>query len=150
MVVVLKRGGNAVVKQRTDGRGIYLYGCAGALKEGHKYDLLVEGIKTYKGLKEITHAYKLQDKGVVDSEKYILSEDRLLSNKLEQNEVLKDISGLYKNKFLYIEGKKFPLYFKKKKLTPPNGTRLKIDYAHLGYYKKIQIVIYSKKDFEIK
>ena len=150
VVVVLKRGRNAVVKQREEGRGIYLYGCAGTLKEGHMYDLLVEGIKTYKGLKEITHAYKLQDKGAVDREKYMLRGDGLLFNTLEQNEVLKDISGLYKNKFLYVEGKKFPLYFKKKKLTPPNGSRLKIHYAHLGYYKKIQIVIYSKKDFEIE
>ena len=149
VVVVLKRGRNAVVKQRVNGRGIYLYGCAEALKEGHKYDLLVEGIKTYKGLKEITHAYKLKDKGSTDREKYMLSIDSFVSTKMQQNEVLQNISGVYKNKFLYIEDKKIPIYFKKKKLTPPNGSRLKIHYAHLGYYKKIQIVIYSKKDFEI-
>ena len=39
--------------------------------------------------------------------------------------------------------------FKKKKPAPPNRSRLKIHYAHLGYYKKLQVVIYSKKDFEI-
>jgi endonuclease/exonuclease/phosphatase family metal-dependent hydrolase len=148
-VVVLKRGRNAVVKQSVNGRGIYLYGCAANLKEGHKYDLLVEGIKTYKGLKEITHAYKLQDKGMVDHEKYMLSADRFASQNVPQNEVVKEISGIYKNKFLYLKDKKIPIYFKKKNLTPPNGSRLKIHYAHLGYYKKLQIVIHNKKDFEI-
>jgi len=149
VVVVLKRGRNAIVKQRMEGRGIYLYGSAGPLKEGHKYDLLVEGIKTYKGLKEITHAYELKDKGVVDRERFMLNSDQFLSQNLQQNEVLKNISGIYKNRFLYLKEMKIPIYFKKKKLTPPNGSRLKIHYAHLGYYKKLQIVIYSKKDFEL-
>jgi len=118
VVVVLKRGRNAIVKQSMNGRGIYLYGCAGRLKEGHKYNLLVEGIKTYHGLKEITHAYILNDKGLVDSEKYMMNADRLASKRLSQNEVLKEISGIYKNNFLYLNEKKIPIYFKKKKLTP--------------------------------
>lgn len=149
IVVVFKRGSNAVVKQSEKGRGIYLYGCARTLKEGHKYDLLVEGIKTYKGLKEITHAYKLKEKGFVNLENYLLSAQDFSIQKTPQNEVLKGVSGIYKDTFFYMNGKKIPVYFKKKKLVPPNGSRLKIHYAHLGYYKKLQIVIYSKKDFEI-
>jgi hypothetical protein len=149
VVVVLKRGRNAVVKQHVDGRGIYLYGCAGRLEEGHKYDLLVEGIKTYHGLKEITHAYKLKDKGVVNGEKYIFTADTFARKKMVQNEVIKGISGIYKNRFLYLNDKKIPIYFKKKKLAPANGSHIKIHYAHLGYYKTLQVVIYSKKDFEI-
>ncbi len=149
VVVVFKRGHNAVVKQSVNGRGVYLYGCAGSLEEGHKYDLLVESIKTYHGLKEVTHAYKLKDKGVVNGEKYILAADAFIGKDIAQNEVIKEISGVYKNHFLYINGKKIPIYFKKKKLTPPNGSRLKIHYAHLGYYKKLQVVVYSKKDFEL-
>lgn len=149
VAVILKRGRNAVVKQRVDGRGIYLYGCADRLEEGHSYDLLIEGIKTYHGLKEITHAYSLKDKGLITREKYMLSHERFTSKKITQNEVLKDISGIYKNNFLYLKNKKIPIYFKKKKLTPANGSRLKIHYAHLGYYKKLQVVIYSKKDFEV-
>jgi len=38
---------------------------------------------------------------------------------------------------------------KRKKWLPKNGSRIKIHYAHLGYYKKLQIDIYSKKDFEV-
>lgn len=149
VIVVLKRGSNAVVKQRVNGRGIYLYGCADRLEEGHSYDLLIEGIQTYHGLKEITHAYRLKDKGAVNSEKYILSADIFSSKTMRQNEVIKGISGTYRDQFLFLDGKKIPIYFKKKKLTPANGSRLKIHYAHLGYYKDLQVVIYSKKDFEV-
>ena len=56
---------------------------------------------------------------------------------------------MYNNNFLYVNEKKVPVYFKKKKLAPENGSRLKIHYAHLGYYKKLQLVIYTKKDFEV-
>ena len=73
----------------------------------------------------------------------------ILANKLRQNEVLHNILGTYRNRFLYINGQKIPIYFKKKKLTPDNGSKLKIDYAHLGYYKKLQLVVYSKKDFTV-
>ena len=149
VVVVLKRGRNAVVKQSAGGRGVYLYGCAGTLKEGRKYDLLVEGIKTYNGLKEVTHAYKLKDKGPVRREKYTLAANALARKDTVQNEVIKEITGIYENRLLYVNGKKIPIYFKKKKLTPPNGSRLKIHYAHLGYYKALQVVIYSKKDFTV-
>ena len=61
--------------------------------------------------------------------------------------MIQNVTGVYRNKKFTIEGKEFPIYFKKKKDTPPNGAKLKIDYAHLGYYKKLQLVIYSKKDF---
>ena len=147
VVVVLKRGRNAVIKQRPKGRGIFLYGCASKLEEGHSYDLLVDGIKTYNGLKEVISAYKLKDKGTVDVETYMSHSHNL--GDLNQNEIVRDVKGIYKNRNLYTNDKKIPIYFKKKKFTPKNGTTLKIHYAHLGYYKKKQLVIHSQKDFEI-
>lgn len=149
IVVLLKRGHNAVVKQTEKGRGVYLYGCAGALKEGHAYDLRVEAIKTYKGLKEITNAYKLKDRGMVRLDAYYLNVNAFGNKNLKQNEVIHKMTGVYKNGYLYIDGKKIPIYFKNKKLTPKNGSQLKIHYAHLGYYKQLQLAIYDKKDFEI-
>jgi len=143
-VVVLKRGRYAVVKQTVGGRGIFLYGCVNSLKEGEKYDLLVQDITSYNGLKEITDLVKLKDKGRVNLNPYYSS-----LNQMRQNEVLREFNAIYKHKNLYIDGNKIPVYFKNKKLTPPNGSKLKIHYAHLGYYKKLQLVIYSKKDFEI-
>jgi len=62
--------------------------------------------------------------------------------------LLQDITS-YKGRNLYIGDKKIPVYFKNKKLTPKNGSKLKIHYAHLGYYKKLQLVIYGHKDFTV-
>jgi len=143
-VVVLKRGRYAVVKQTAKGRGIFLYGCVNGLKEGRKYDLLVQDITSYKGLKEITDLVKIKDKGRVNLNSFYGS-----LKDMRQNEVLKEMEASYKNRNLYIDGKKISVYFKNRKLTPKNGSKLKIHYAHLGYYKKLQLVIYSKKDFEI-
>ncbi|HSR74239.1 MAG TPA: endonuclease/exonuclease/phosphatase family protein [Sulfurovum sp.] len=148
-VVVLKRGNNAVLKQDIHGRGIYLYGCAGPLEEGYTYDLLVEGIKSYKGLKEITNAYKVKEKGKTNLEAFYLNLATVNNKDLKQNEVVKDLTGIYRNGVLLIEGKSIPVHFKKKEFTPKNGTLLKIHYAHIGYYNKLQLVVYSKKDFEI-
>jgi len=65
-VVVLKRGRYAVVKQTAEGRGIFLYGCVNGLEEGRRYDLLIQDIASYNGLKEITDLVKIKDKGSVD------------------------------------------------------------------------------------
>ena len=144
VVVVLKRGKYAVIKQSPKGRGIFLYGSVQDMKEGHVYDVEVQEITNYKGLKEITSLVKRKEKGKAELTPYYqpLSIQR-------QNEVIRNIVGVYKKRHLTINGEKIPVYFKNKKLTPKNGAKLKIHYAHLGYYKKLQLVIYSKKDFEI-
>ncbi|HQS72556.1 MAG TPA: endonuclease/exonuclease/phosphatase family protein [Sulfurovum sp.] len=149
VVVVLKRGQNALIKQTSTSRGIFLYGCAGSLEEGRSYDVLVEGISTYKGLKEVTNVSVLKEKARVNLETYSVYADDFNAKNLRQNEVVRNLKGVYKDGFLYTEGIKIPLYFKKRKLTPQNGSRLKIDYGHLGYYKKLQLVIYDAGDFEI-
>ena len=144
VVVVLKRGKYAVIKQSPEGRGIFLYGSVQDMKEGRVYDVEVQAITSYKGLKEITSLVKRKEKGKIDLSPYYKS----LSIQ-RQNEVIRNIEAVYKNRHLIIHGEKIPLYFKNKKLTPENGSKLKIHYAHLGYYKKLQLVIYSKKDFEL-
>ncbi|OZA60065.1 MAG: hypothetical protein B7X69_05450 [Sulfurovum sp. 39-42-12] len=126
-----------------------MYGCAGSLEEGRSYDVLVEGISTYKGLKEVTNVSVLKEKARVNLETYSVYADDFNAKNLRQNEVVRNLKGVYKDGFLYTEGIKIPLYFKKRKLTPQNGSRLKIDYGHLGYYKKLQLVIYDAGDFEI-
>ncbi len=144
VVVVLKRGRYAVLKQRPKGRGIFVFGAVRDMKEGMKLDIRVQEISVYKGLKEITALVKLEEKGKADIEAFYAPVDIM-----RQNEVVRNLSGVYKNRYFYINGEKIPLYFKNRKLTPENGARIKIAYAHLGYYKKLQLVVYSKKDFEI-
>ena len=143
-VVVLKRGRYAVLKQSPKERGIFVFGASQGLKEGEKYDLKVQEIGTYMGLKEITAMAKLSQKGRVDLTPFYMP---LAIGR--QNEVVRNIEGVYKNRHFYINGKKIPIYFKNRKLTPKNGAKLKIDYAHLGYYKTLQLVVYSHRDFKI-
>jgi exonuclease III len=150
VVVIWKHHNNALIKQSVDGRGIFLYGCAGELEVGRRYDLLVRGIKNYYGLQEITHAYSMRQKERVDISDYLLREDDLSRPiAYRQNELFKDLTGVYKEGYFYVNNRKIPIYFKKRKGTPPNGSKLKIDYAHLGYYKGLQLVVYSPKDFMI-
>lgn len=150
IIVIWKKWGNAIIKQSKEGRGMFLFGCANALEEGHKYDLLVRAITSYKGLKEVTHAYVLKEKGKADIEKYILKASDF-SKKIaqRQNEVIRDLVGTYKNKYFHLEGRKIPIYFKKKKYRPENMTDIKIHNALLGYYKKLQLVVSSPNDFTV-
>lgn len=149
-VVIWKHKRNAIIKQNKEGRGVLLFGCAGELQVGKRYDLLVRAIKTYNGLKELTHVYVLHEKGDEDISAYHLQQSDF-SKKISyrQNEIITDLIGIYKNRHFYVEGRKIPIYFKKKKSTPLNGAKLKLHNALLGYYKKLQLVVYSKKDFEI-
>ncbi len=144
-VVVLKRGRYAVIKQKSEGRGVFVFGAALGLEEGYVYDLLVEDIHTYKGLKEITSMVRLKERGEVDLSAYYASFD----HELRQNEVLHDLVGIYRKGYFYTGGKKIPLYFKNRRIRPQNGTKLKIAIAHIGYYKRRQLVVYRRKDFMI-
>ncbi|MCB4743796.1 MAG: hypothetical protein LGB57_06070, partial [Sulfurovum sp.] len=70
-------------------------------------------------------------------------------DKMRQNEVVRNLVGIYQKGYFYADGKKIPIYFKSRKLIPRNGTKIKIAIAHIGYYRRLQLVIYSKKDFTI-
>jgi len=149
-IVVWKDKRNAIIKQSKEGRGVFLFGCAGALEKGKRYDLLVRALKTYMGLKEVTHVYVLKETGKGDVSEYLLTQVDLTKKiSYRQNEVITHLIGTYKNRHFYVEGRKLPIYFKKKKSTPSNGVKLKIHNALLGYYKKLQLVIYQTNDFTV-
>jgi len=146
--VLFKRANNAIIKQSPKGRGIYLYGCAKALKEGHTYDLRIESIDNYYGLKEISTAFILREKASKSLDEYYLNQ-KSFSKNLKENEVLKDVEGIYKDNYLYINGIKIAIFFRKSKLKPKNNTKIKIHKAELSFYKSLQIRILRKKDFII-
>jgi len=95
-------------------------------------------------LREVTDIVVLNGKGEVSLNDFYQS-----LKTMRQNEIMRDITGTYRDRNLYTHGMKIPIHFKNKHFTPSNGSKLKIHYAHLGYYKKLQLVIYSKKDFDI-
>jgi len=150
VVVLLKRGRNAVVKQTPLGRGIVLYGCVDKLIEGHSYDILVKSLKSYHGLKEINKIEILKDKGVTDKiDSFYAKNSDLYADTLRQNEAIHNIKGVYKDRYFIFKCIKIHIYFKKKSLVPKNGSILNISYAHLGYYNGLELIIYSKKDFKV-
>jgi len=143
VVVLMKRGNHALIKQTPNGRGIYLYGCAKGLTEGRRYDIVAQNIAMYHGLKEITHAYRVKEKTKTKTASYFNQNTKV------QNEALKEIIGIYKGKNFYFNGQTLPIHFKNKKDIPRQGSKLKLHYAHLGYYKQLQVIVYNKKDFSI-
>ena len=148
--ILLKRGSNAVIKQAPGGKAIYLYAAAGGLEEGRCYDLTVSEIGEYKGLKEITRIEKSIDCGSVSLADYYLGAGQLdEKNPALQNQVFTDLEGIYRHNHLEIGSRRIPIYFKKKRWRPADGSRIRIDFAQLGYYRKPQLVILGRKDFEI-
>ena len=148
--VILKRGANAIIKQSPNGKAIYIYAAAAGLEEGKCYDLTVSEIKNYKGLKEIARIEKSTVCGTVDLRHYYLGPDRLdAKDSTLQGQVFVGLRGVYRHNHLEIGGKRIPIYFKKKRWRPPNGTKIKIHFAYLGQYRTPQLVILDRKDFEI-
>ncbi len=150
-VVIWKRGYNAIIKQSKNGRGVMLYKCASHLKEGGVYDLQVNEIKSYQGLKEITNVTTINQKSTsVSTAPFMLASSSLGKSVLmRQNEMFTNIQGIYNNGKLQTPQGTYPIYFKNRGSKLQNGERIKILYAHLGYYKQLQLVVYDKDDFTI-
>jgi len=148
-VVILKRGTNAIIKQSPKGKAIYIYAAAAGLQEGERYDLTVSEIGTYKGMKEIMRIGQIKKQGSAALKPYYLGADQFNSrDPAQQNQVFVDLVGTYRHNHFEIGKRRIPIYFKKKRNRPIDGSKLKIFYAHLGYYRKAQLIIYDRKDFQ--
>jgi len=89
----IKRGDNGIIKQSKNGMAIYLYGVARGLKEGERYDIIVNEISTYNGLKEITNTQSIKKVESIDIDDYFLSSDKLdMSDKHLQNQIFVNIT----------------------------------------------------------
>jgi len=148
--VILKRRNMAIIKQSYEGRGIAIYKETAKLDEGKSYDIDVERVDEYKGLKEITKIGAITPIGKCESIKFYKDATKGFDvEKLQQNEVYKNIVGIYKKRKLYIGDQKIDIYFKDKNAIPPNGSKIRIDFGHIGYYYQKQIVVYDSDDFSI-
>jgi len=148
--LILKRGDNGIIKQRAEGRAIYLYGTARGLNEGMRYDIVVDQIGSYKGLKEIIEIGSIKELKPIDIDDYYLPQELLNPNDPTlQNQIFINIVGIYRDGYLYVDDQKIPIYFKKRRYKPNDGDRIVLKYAHLGEYKTPQLIIYSREDFDI-
>lgn len=122
------------------------------LKIGYSYDLTVNSIDRYHGLKEIKSVSNITNKKRVDNyETFYKDGNRIdLFDFNNQNNIVKNLTGIYKNNYLYFSNKKIKLYFKKGVKKPDQGKTITIRSGHLSVYKtKIQITLYQEDDIKI-
>ena len=146
--VILKSSYHAIIKQSEHGRAIFVYGADG-LEQGKAYDIVVQKTKKYNGLHEIinfsvTYAY---GKTQIDNMFYRGKLD--FRNRELENEIFKNLYGVYRNNRFYINKKAYKIFFKNKRLRPKNGTKLKLHRVQIGYYDEMQLVVWDAEDFTI-
>ncbi|MBN2824024.1 MAG: endonuclease/exonuclease/phosphatase family protein [Campylobacterales bacterium] len=148
--VIMKRRSIAIIKQSVEGRGILIYQDTAKLDEGKSYDLSIERVTDYNGLKEITKINSVQPIGKIDTSKYIKDASKGFDiATIKQNEVYTNIVGIYQKRKLLIDDQKIDIFFKDRDSIPPNGSKIKINFGHIGYYYQKQIVIYDSDDFSV-
>ena len=150
-VVVFKRGRSAVLQQSPEGPAILVYKAAGALKEGHRYDLKLYAFKQHNALPEITDLTVVTDKGSVDLRAYLPPfRPSMMQGKEGLSHIVVGIEGVYRGQRLHAGASAWPIYFRKKRWIPPDGSRIMIKRAQIGYYKNHkELVVWDRRDFVI-
>jgi endonuclease/exonuclease/phosphatase family metal-dependent hydrolase len=159
MIVVYKNNKTVIVKhldQKICQRAVMIYNAPIDLQIGGVYDFKVDEVDTYNGLKEITKLSQIKKLKTYKKYKsyYIDGTFIDLFDEKYQNNIIKNLSGIYKKGYLYYTKnnklEKIKLYFKKDIKRPANGDRITINSGHLGVYKtKVQIVLHSVKDYTV-
>jgi hypothetical protein len=155
-VVIYQNMDNAIIKQ-PNSKAIYLYGCASNLQEGYIYDIDVESITNYQGLKEIKSISNIIKKSFLSQYKklYIDASNidikSYINNPKHQNEIITNLRGIYNKSKIVIDNiddkTQIKLYFKDKNLYIENNSNIVILKGQISTYKgNIQIVIHNKND----
>jgi hypothetical protein len=153
VVVIYKAKDIAIIKQLDDDKAIMIYKPSDALKIGFMYDLTVNKIDMYFGLKEITATSNIIQKKIfsdyknlyLDGEKHNLEEYKLINN------IVYNLTGIYKKNYLYTHNNKIRLYFSKGITKPKDEDKISITSGHISIYKSsMQIVLHKNEDFRYK
>ena len=152
IVVIYKYKDNTIIKQKSN-RAIFIYKVASNLKLGYSYDIVVDEIDRYFGLKEIKIISNIKKiNKIQDITSYYLDARKIdIFDTKYQNEIIKNLRGKYSHNYLYFRNHtglyKIKIYFKKGIKKPKDGTKIVIKAGHLSIYKShIQIVIYKNSD----
>lgn len=151
VTVLYKFENNAVIKER-DGRAIFIFGGAKELKLGYTYNLQIDQIFDFYGLKEIKefNIIKENKKNQNYQELFLDASKRDIFDFLYENEIVTNLKGIYKKGFLHInESEKIKLFAKDKNILPKENSNILIKTGHLGSFKgNLQIIIYKKDDYK--
>ncbi len=152
VVVIYKNDEKAIIKKAND-RGIFIFKDAKDLKLGYSYNLQINQIFDFQGLKEI------KEFAIIDEIKKVENYESLYldANNIDifdfkyENEIITNLKGVVKNSKLYLDnGKEIKLYSNTRNMLPKNGENITILTGHLASYKgNMQIILYSPSDFKI-
>jgi len=152
-IVIYKSNKINIIKQKNN-RAILVYNPPFKTKLGEVYNITIDKIDEYNGLKEIKEiSYSKKIGNKKNYKRYYLDGSKIdLFNIKYQNEIITNLKGVYKKRYLYYKYKgkelKIRLYFKDKNIKPKDGDIITILSGHLSIYKsKIQIVLFSNNDF---
>lgn len=150
VTVIYKEKNIAIVKQTNNDKAIMIYKPSDELKLGFNYNFTVNEIDEYNGLKEIkkisnislNHRNNNFKDLYLDGNIINLTDERFLNN------IVYNIQGVYKKRYLYFDNKKIRLYFKKEIKKPEEGEQISISSGHLSIYKSsMQIILHRDMDF---
>jgi len=151
IIVIYKSKDISIIRQVDDQKAIMIYKPSPKLQLGYIYDLQVDKIDTYFGLKEIT-----QLSSIVKKEKYTQPYTNLyldgntinLEDYQYSNHIIYNLKGVYSRNYLYFDNKKIRLYFKNGIKKPEEKSKITLSSGHLSIYKSsIQIVVHKTDDF---
>lgn len=152
VLVIYKNKNSAILKQKNN-RSIYAYKNAKNLKLGFSYDIKINQIKNYNGLKEIESFEILkQNKQITNINKlYLNAQEKNILDFNNQNEIITNLKGIVKNRKLHFNGKTINLYSKNKSILPKHNEKILIKTGHLSLYRgNMQILIHKKSDYKVE
>ncbi len=150
--VIYKHGESAVIKQK-NGRSLYIYRAAKALKIGMVYVMTITSLTRFHGNLQITALdAPVVVAAVGDKERasyYLDGSDADLSDPSLSNEVIGQMTGVYaEGWFYYGPGRKIRVYFADPACKPDIGGRVNIQHVRIGYFDGPQIIIEKKGQLE--
>lgn len=152
ITVIYKDNDNAIIKDKV--KAVYLYKNASILKLGYTYDLEINQIANYNGLKEVKDFSIIKEKTKNGNFKSLYLDAKKIDilDFQYQNEIVTNLSGIVKNRKLYFDKNKYiKLYAKNKNDLPKDGQNITFKSAHLGIYKgNVQILIHNKNDYKVE
>ena len=152
VTVIYKAQNIAILKQTLLGKAIMIYRPPEELELGFTYNLNVNKIDEYNGLKEIKKVSKINQNNKNNNFKNFYIDGNLidLNDEAFLNNVVINLKGVYKKKYLHFNNKKIRLFFKKGIKKPEDGKIVSISSGHLSIYKSsMQIVLHRDVDFKV-
>ena len=151
-IVIYKNNEKVIIKKPND-RAIFIYKNAQDLKLGYSYNLQVNQIFDFRGLKEIKEFTTLDQLEEITNYKslYLDANSVDIFDFKYENEVITNLTGVVKNSKLYLNDDKYiEIYCHTRNILPKNGTTITITSGHLASYMgKMQINLYQPTDFKI-